>query len=106
MLLVFFYLNYVATNPVGRPNRNGTNVCFNDLATNASVVCYDAGYAANVLYNSYTITIITNVVWSFGHRYYVTMDSGFASGSVFCRKSLYIDFGNRKVKNHSMICIF
>ncbi|CAM4758674.1 unnamed protein product [Rotaria magnacalcarata] len=74
----------MATNPVGRPSRNGTNVCFNDAATNTSVVCYDAGYASNLLYNGYTITIITNVVWTYGHTYYVTMDSGFASGNVFC----------------------
>ncbi|CAF1012841.1 unnamed protein product [Rotaria sordida] len=73
-----------ATNPVGRPSRNGTYVCFNDLATNLSVVCYDAGYATNMFYNGYTVTIITSVTWTYGHTYYVTMDSGFASGSVFC----------------------
>ncbi len=59
-----------------------------DIATNVSVVCYDAEYAANILYNGYTILIITNVTWTYGHTYYVTMDSGFSSGDVFCRKSL------------------
>jgi hypothetical protein len=81
-----FYSNYTATNPVGRPSRNGTYVCFNDAATNTSVVCYDAGYASNILYSGYSITIITNVTWTYGHTYYITMDSGFASGDVFCRK--------------------
>ncbi|CAF3370210.1 unnamed protein product [Rotaria socialis] len=74
----------MATSPVGRPSRNGTDICFNDAATNTSVVCYDAGYASNLLYNGYTITIITNVVWTYGHSYYVTFDSGVASGNVFC----------------------
>ncbi|CAF3340862.1 unnamed protein product [Rotaria sp. Silwood1] len=74
----------MATNPVGRPSRNGTYICFNDAATNTSVVCYDAGYASNLLYNGYTVTIITHVTWTYGHTYYVTMDSGFASGDVFC----------------------
>ncbi len=89
-MLSIFYSNCTATNPVGRPSRNGTDVCFNDLATNTAVICYDAGYASNILYNGYTIIIITNVTWTYGHTYYITMASGFASGNVFCRKSLYI----------------
>jgi hypothetical protein len=86
-LLNLLLSNYIASNLVGRPSRNGTNICFNDAATNTSVVCYDAGYASNILYSGYSITIITNVTWTYGHTYYVTMDSGFASGNVFCRKS-------------------
>ncbi|CAF1361587.1 unnamed protein product [Adineta ricciae] len=73
-----------ATSLVGRPTRNGTNVCFNDAATNNTVFCYDAGYSANVIYTGYTIVIITNYTWTPGAFYYITMDSGFASGSVFC----------------------
>ncbi len=88
IVLHYLFKTTLGTNPVGRPSRNGTNICFNDAATNTSVVCYDAGYASNILYNGYTIIIITNVTWTYGHTYYVTMDSGFASGSVFCRKSM------------------
>ncbi|CAF1637226.1 unnamed protein product, partial [Adineta ricciae] len=77
-----FYIQ--AKGEVGRPTRNGTNVCFRNSATNISVVCYDAGYAPNVIYTGNTIIIITNVTWTPGQFYYVTMDSGFASGSVFC----------------------
>ncbi|CAF1082691.1 unnamed protein product, partial [Adineta ricciae] len=73
-----------ATSLVGRPSRNGTDICFHDASTNASVLCYDAGYAANIIYTGYTIVIITNHTWTPGSFYYVTMDSGFASGSVFC----------------------
>lgn len=90
-----FYFNCIGTNPVGRPSRNGTNVCFNDAATNTPVVCYDAGYASNILYSGYTIIILTTITWTYGHTYYVTMDSGFASGNVFCRKSFYIIFRNK-----------
>ncbi|CAF1324902.1 unnamed protein product, partial [Adineta ricciae] len=73
-----------ATSLVGRPSRNSTYICFHDEATNASVLCYDAGYAANIIYTGYTIVITTNYTWTPGKFYYVTMDSGFASGSVFC----------------------
>ncbi len=79
-------------------------MCFNDLATNASVVCYDAGYASNIIYNGYTIIIITNVTWTYGHTYYITIDSGFASGNVFCRKSLYIVFGNEILNFYRNFC--
>ncbi|CAF1566992.1 unnamed protein product, partial [Adineta steineri] len=73
-----------ATSAVGRPSRNGTNVCFHLDTTNASVLCYDAGYSPNVIYTGYTIVIVTTLTWTPGQSYYVTMDSGFASGSVFC----------------------
>ncbi|CAF0814037.1 unnamed protein product [Adineta steineri] len=73
-----------ATSAVGRPSRNGTNVCFHLDTTNASVLCYDAGYSPNVIYTGYTIVIVTTITWTPGQSYYVTMDSGFASGSVFC----------------------
>ena len=79
----------LATSPVGRPTRNNTNVCFRNATSNASVLCYDAGYSANVIYTGYTIVITTNFTWTAGAFYYVTMDSGFASGSVFCRKLFY-----------------
>ncbi|CAF1122378.1 unnamed protein product [Adineta steineri] len=74
----------IATSAVGRPSRNGTNVCFHLDTTNASVLCYDAGYSPNVIYTGYTIVIVTTITWTPGESYYVTMDSGFASGSVFC----------------------
>ncbi|CAF1000208.1 unnamed protein product [Adineta ricciae] len=73
-----------ATSLVGRPTRNNTNICFHNASSNASVLCYDAGYAPNVIYTGYTIVIVTNFTWTPGAFYYVTMDSGFASGSVFC----------------------
>ncbi|CAF0986798.1 unnamed protein product [Adineta steineri] len=73
-----------ATNAVGRPSRNGTNICFHLDTTNASVLCYDAGYSPNVIYTGYTIVIVTTITWTPGQSYYVTMDNGFASGSVFC----------------------
>ncbi|UJR38695.1 hypothetical protein I4U23_031361 [Adineta vaga] len=73
-----------ASSSVNRPSRNGTNICFHDADTNSSVLCYDAGYASNVIYTGYTIVIVTNYTWTAGKVYYVTMDSGFASGSVFC----------------------
>ncbi|CAF0950721.1 unnamed protein product [Adineta ricciae] len=73
-----------ATSLVGRPSRNGTNICFINAATNVSAGCYDAGYAPNIVYTGYTIVITTNITWATGQFYYITMDSGFASGSVFC----------------------
>ncbi|CAF3887084.1 unnamed protein product [Adineta steineri] len=73
-----------ATSTVGRPSRNTTNVCFHYDSTNATVFCYDAGYSPNVIYTGYTIVIVTNYTWTPGQSYYVTMDNGFASGSVFC----------------------
>ncbi|CAF0745459.1 unnamed protein product [Adineta ricciae] len=73
-----------ANSLVGRPSRNGTNICFHLDTTNASVVCYDAGYAPNVIYTGYVIVVVVNYTWTPGAFYYVTMDSGFASGSVFC----------------------
>lgn len=38
----------MATNPVSRLSRNGINVCFNDAATNTSVVCYNQGYTITI----------------------------------------------------------
>ncbi|CAF0784749.1 unnamed protein product [Adineta steineri] len=73
-----------ATSAVGRPSLNGTNICFHLDTTNASVLCYDAGYSPNVIYTGYTIVIVTTITWTPGQSYYVTMDNGFASGSVFC----------------------
>ncbi|CAF0878435.1 unnamed protein product [Adineta steineri] len=74
----------IATSAVGRPTRNGTNICFHLDTTNATVLCYDAGYSPNVIYTGYTIVIVTDITWTPGQSYYVTMDDGFASGSVFC----------------------
>ncbi|CAF1102277.1 unnamed protein product [Adineta steineri] len=74
----------IATSAVGRPSRNGTNICFHLDSTNATVLCYDSGYSPNVIYTGYTIVIVTTITWTPGQSYYVTMDSGFASGSVFC----------------------
>ncbi|CAF1435406.1 unnamed protein product [Adineta ricciae] len=72
-----------ATSLVGRPTRNSTIIRFKDADTNATVLWYDAGYAPNIIYTGYTIVIITNYTWSPGKFYYITMDSGFASGSEF-----------------------
>ena len=80
------HFHSIATSLVGRPSRNGTNICFINAATNVSAGCYDAGYAPNIVYTGYTIVITTNITWAVGQFYYITMDSGFASGSVFCRK--------------------
>ncbi|CAF1249577.1 unnamed protein product [Adineta ricciae] len=73
-----------AKGQVGRPSRNGTNIYFNDAATNQSVLQYDAGYAPNIIYTGNVIVIITNYTWTPGKFYYITIDSGFSSGSVFC----------------------
>ena len=87
--LIFYDDFILATSSVGRPTRNNTNVCFHNASSNASVLCYDAGYSPNVIYTGNTIVIVTNFTWTPGAFYYVTMDSGFASGSVFCRKLFY-----------------
>ncbi|CAF4707358.1 unnamed protein product, partial [Rotaria socialis] len=76
----------IATNTVNRPPRNSTNVYFNDAATNTSVYTIDCGYDAHVIYTGNTIVFyIPSPPWIPGHSYYVTFDSGVASGTDFCR---------------------
>jgi hypothetical protein len=78
-------LFFLASSPVNRPTLNGTNVYFNDAATNSTVLQYDAGWAPNIIYTGNTILILViNFTWSYGHTYYITMDEGFSSGTVFC----------------------
>ncbi|CAF2044880.1 unnamed protein product [Rotaria magnacalcarata] len=74
-----------ASKTVNRPSLNGTNIYFNDAATNSTVIQYDAGWSPNILYSGNTITIlVTNYIWTYGHTYYITMDEGFSSGTEFC----------------------
>jgi hypothetical protein len=78
-------LFFSASSAVNRPTLNGTYVFFNDAAKNATVVQYDAGWSPNVIYTGNTILIlVTNYTWTVGHTYYITMDEGFSSGTVFC----------------------
>ncbi|CAF4728373.1 unnamed protein product [Rotaria socialis] len=50
---------------VHRPSLNGTNIYFNDAATNSVVVQYDAGWSSNIPYSGNTITIlVTNYIWT------------------------------------------
>ncbi|CAM2703759.1 unnamed protein product [Rotaria socialis] len=73
-----------ASKTVHRPSLNGTNIYFNDAATNSVVVQYDAGWSSNIPYSGNTITIlVTNYIWTQGHTYYMTMDEGFSSGTEF-----------------------
>ncbi|CAF1687285.1 unnamed protein product, partial [Adineta ricciae] len=55
-----------ASSTVGRPTRNGTDICFHDADTNVSVVCYDAGYASDLVYTGNTIVIVANYSWTSG----------------------------------------
>ena len=63
---------------VNRPGRNGTFVHFNDATLNGTrVLSYDCGWSPNVIYSGSTIIISTApFLWTHGHHYYVTFDSG------------------------------
>ena len=62
---------------VNRPNRNSTNIYFNDLTLGGVVVLqYDCGWSPNVMYTGDTIIIYAPFAWVPGHLYYVTLDSG------------------------------
>jgi len=72
---------------VNRPGHNGTYISFHDATLNGSIaVQYDCGWSPNVIYTGNTIIIYTTITWTYGHRYYVTLDSGASSGNDFCRK--------------------
>ncbi|CAF3566661.1 unnamed protein product [Rotaria sp. Silwood1] len=75
-----------ATRQVNRPSRNYTYVYFNDVATGTSVYTVDCGWDPHVMYSGNTITFyIPSPPWIPGHTYYVTFDSGVASGTDFCK---------------------
>ncbi|UJR17455.1 hypothetical protein I4U23_004350 [Adineta vaga] len=71
---------------VNRPTRNGTTIYFRDATAGGIIVSkFDCGYASEVTYTGYTVVIRFPVApWTPGHFYYVTMDSGVASGTEFC----------------------
>ncbi|CAF4144587.1 unnamed protein product, partial [Adineta steineri] len=73
------------TSAVKRPSRNGTNIYFTDSTNNTVIQKFDCGWAPEVTYINFTITIIFPVApWIPGHSYFVTSDSGVASGIAFC----------------------
>ncbi|CAF1012640.1 unnamed protein product [Rotaria sp. Silwood1] len=73
-----------ATRQVNRPSRNYTYVYFNDTATGTSVHTVDCGWDPHVMYSGNTITFyIPYPPWIPGHTYYITFDSGVASGTDF-----------------------
>ena len=81
-------ITHIGANGVGvnRPGRNGTFVHFNDATLNGTrVLWYDCGWSPNVIYSGSTIIINTApFIWTYGHHYYVTFDSGmFVSLIVF-----------------------
>ncbi|CAF1507596.1 unnamed protein product [Adineta ricciae] len=71
---------------VNRPTRNGTFIYFRNASGGGSLVQkYDCGWEPEVTYTGYTIVIRFPVApWTPGHFFYVTMDSGVASGTEFC----------------------
>ncbi|CAF2876365.1 unnamed protein product [Rotaria sp. Silwood2] len=76
----------IGTRQVNRPSRNYTYVYFNDAATGTNVHTVDCGWDPHVMYSGNTITIyIPSPPWIVGHTYYVTFDSGVASGTDFCK---------------------
>ncbi|UJR08422.1 hypothetical protein I4U23_012692 [Adineta vaga] len=73
------------TKSVSRPNRNDTFIYFTDSTTNTLVQKFDCGWSPEVTYTGYTTVIyFSNPPWIPGHFYYVTFDSGVASGTDFC----------------------
>ncbi|UJR14593.1 hypothetical protein I4U23_001588 [Adineta vaga] len=71
---------------VSRPTRNDTFIYFWDATLNDALVAkYDCGWSPEITYTGYTTVIRFPVApWIPGHFYYVTMDSGVASGTEFC----------------------
>ncbi|UJR07471.1 hypothetical protein I4U23_011760 [Adineta vaga] len=74
------------TKSVNRPNRNGTYIYFWDSTLGGTLVQkYDCGWAPEVTYTGFTTIIRFPIApWTAGHFYYVTFDSGVASGTEFC----------------------
>ncbi|UJR16955.1 hypothetical protein I4U23_003853 [Adineta vaga] len=71
---------------VNRPTRNGTFIYFWDSTLGGTLVQkYDCGWEPEVTYTGFTVVIRFPVApWIDGHFYYVTYDSGVASGTEFC----------------------
>ncbi|UJR14644.1 hypothetical protein I4U23_001637 [Adineta vaga] len=71
---------------VNRPTRNGTYIYFWDSTLGGTLVQkYDCGWEPEVTYTGFTTVIrFPTAPWIPGHFYYVTMDSGVASGTEFC----------------------
>ncbi|CAF3953076.1 unnamed protein product [Adineta steineri] len=71
---------------VNRPTLNNTFIYFTDAAnTTQPVAKFDCGWDPNVIYTGYTTIIRFPVApWIPGHFYYVTFDTGVASGTEFC----------------------
>ena len=62
---------------VNRPGHNGTYVSFHDATLNGTIVVqYDCGWSPNVIYTGSTIIIYAPYTWTYGHQYYITLDSG------------------------------
>lgn len=62
---------------VNRPGRNGTYIHFHDETAGGVIVLeYDCGWSPNVFYSGSTIIIYAPYSWTYGHRYYITFDSG------------------------------
>ncbi|CAF0809855.1 unnamed protein product [Adineta steineri] len=74
------------TKAVNRPTLNNTFIYFTDAAnTTQPVAKFDCGWDPNVIYTGYTTIIRFPVApWIPGHFYYVTFDTGVASGTEFC----------------------
>ncbi|UJR14650.1 hypothetical protein I4U23_001643 [Adineta vaga] len=74
------------TKSVNRPTRNGTYIYFWDSTLGGTLVQkYDCGWESEVTYTGFTTVIrFPTAPWIPGHFYYVTMDSGVASGTEFC----------------------
>ena len=78
--------------PVNRPKRNGTYIHFNDATMNNSrVLSFDCGYSSNITYAGSTIIIMTApFLWTYGHSYYVTFDSGTSWDRRFSNDHLFL----------------
>ncbi|CAF1468140.1 unnamed protein product [Adineta steineri] len=67
------------------PTRNSTYIYFNDATINTVVQSFDCGWAPEVTYTGSSVIIQFPVApWIPGHSYYVTFDSGVASGGTYC----------------------
>ncbi|CAF4172214.1 unnamed protein product [Adineta steineri] len=67
------------------PTRNSTYIYFNDATINTVVQSFDCGWAPEVTYTGSSVIIQFPVApWIPAHSYYVTFDSGVASGGTYC----------------------
>lgn len=76
----------VASGGVNRPARNGTYVRIFDRTNPFTAVWErDCGYSTDCNYLGTTVIFrVQNPSWTFGAQYYILLDSGAASGNVFC----------------------